>query len=53
MRLVKSALLAALAAGATWAQVNAGNQSPEASVPFSMTTVATFGLPWQIGRAHV
>ena len=48
MKLVKSALLATLAAGAAWAQVNAGNQSPEASVPFSMTTVANFGLPWRL-----
>lgn len=48
MRLVKSALLATLAAGAAWGQVNAGNQNPEPSVPFAMTTVATFGLPWRL-----
>ncbi len=33
--------------GAT-AQVNAGTQAPEASMPFSMTPVATFVLPWRI-----
>jgi glucose/arabinose dehydrogenase len=30
------------------AQVNAGAQAPEASVPFTMTQVATFNLPWRI-----
>jgi glucose/arabinose dehydrogenase len=33
--------------GAT-AQVNAGTQQPEASLPFTMTKVATFNLPWRI-----
>ncbi|TAK14182.1 MAG: PQQ-dependent sugar dehydrogenase [Acidobacteria bacterium] len=30
------------------AQVNAGNKAPEASLPFTMTQVATFNLPWRI-----
>ncbi len=30
------------------AQVNAGEQKPEASMPFNMTTVATFELPWRM-----
>src|SRR4051794_214420 len=30
------------------AQVNAGEQKPEASMPFTMTQVATFDLPWRI-----
>jgi glucose/arabinose dehydrogenase len=30
------------------AQVNAGTQSPELSLPFTMTQVATFNLPWRI-----
>jgi glucose/arabinose dehydrogenase len=30
------------------AQVNAGEQKPDASVPFTMTQVATFNLPWRI-----
>jgi glucose/arabinose dehydrogenase len=33
---------------AAWAQVNAGEQKPEASLPFNMTTVATFTLPWRL-----
>jgi glucose/arabinose dehydrogenase len=36
----------------TWtsahAQVNAGEQKPEPSLPFTMTQVATFNLPWRI-----
>jgi len=48
MRLAKAALLFTLAATAAWAQVNAGAQKPEASVPFNMTTVSTFELPWRI-----
>ena len=30
------------------AQVNAGTQKPEAAMPFTMTQVATFNLPWRI-----
>ena len=30
------------------AQVNAGDQKPEASVPFVMTHVASFSLPWRL-----
>ena len=30
------------------AQVNAGEQKPDANVPFTMTQVATFNLPWRI-----
>ncbi|HEU4617211.1 MAG TPA: PQQ-dependent sugar dehydrogenase, partial [Gammaproteobacteria bacterium] len=30
------------------AQINAGAQQPEASLPFTMTQVATFELPWRI-----
>jgi glucose/arabinose dehydrogenase len=48
MKLVKTALLLALASMAAWAQINAGEQKPEASLPFTMTTVATFELPWRI-----
>src|ERR1700676_4197852 len=33
---------------AAWGQVNVGEQKPEASQPFSMTTVATFELPWRL-----
>src|SRR6185437_13467797 len=30
------------------AQVNAGEQTPEATQPFTVTQVATFNLPWRI-----
>src|SRR5215469_14536097 len=48
MKLAKAGLLFTLASTAAWAQVNAGEQKPEASVPFTMTTVATFELPWRL-----
>ena len=43
MKLAKAALLFTLASVAAWAQVNAGEQKPEASMPFTMTPVTTFG----------
>jgi aldose sugar dehydrogenase len=42
------ALPLALASTAAWAQVNVGEQKPEASPPFTMTTVTTFELPWRL-----
>ncbi len=48
IQFVKAALFFIVASGAAWAQVNAGEQKPEASLPFSMTTVATFKLPWRL-----
>ena len=49
MNLAKAVLLIILAsAAAVWAQVNAGNQKPEANLPFTMTKVATFNLPWRL-----
>ncbi len=39
--------LCAAATGAN-AQINAGAQAPEASLPFTMTQVATFDLPWRM-----
>jgi len=47
-QLAKTAVLLTVASAAAWAQVNAGEQKPEASLPFKMTTVSTFGLPWRI-----
>src|SRR4051795_8255761 len=47
MKSVRGALLFALAAAA-WAQVNVGEQKPEATLPFTMTTTASFELPWRI-----
>ncbi len=48
MKLTKAALLFTLASAAASAQVNVGEQKPEASVPFTMTTVSTFELPWRL-----
>ena len=48
MKLTKTLLPFSLVLSAAWAQVNVGTQSPEAALPFKMTTVATFGLPWRI-----
>jgi glucose/arabinose dehydrogenase len=48
MKLPKAALLLALGSAAAWAQVNIGAQKPEASLPFTQTTVANFELPWRL-----
>src|SRR4029450_10609649 len=48
MKFAKAALLIFLVSTAAWAQINAGDQKPEASVPFNMTTVTTFTLPWRL-----
>src|SRR5271154_3384753 len=46
--LVIAGLLLALAAPGAGAQINAGEQKPEASLPFKMVQVATLDLPWRI-----
>jgi len=49
MKLAKAALLLlTLVPAEIWAQVNAGQQKPEDSMPFNMTTVTTFELPWRL-----
>jgi glucose/arabinose dehydrogenase len=48
MKSAKAALLFTLASVAAWSQVNVGEQKPEAGLPFTMTTVATFELPWRL-----
>src|SRR6204780_3548106 len=48
MKLAKAPLLFTLAAVTVCAQVNIGEQKPEASLPFTVTTVATFKLPWRL-----
>jgi glucose/arabinose dehydrogenase len=48
LKIATAALLLILASVAVWAQVNAGEQKPEASSPFNMTTVTTFTLPWRM-----
>ena len=44
----KAGLLFVLASLAGWAQVNVGEQKPEPNLPFTMTKVATFQLPWRV-----
>src|SRR5438128_5179956 len=46
--LLKAALLLALASTPARAQINAGELKPEATLPFTMTQVATFNLPWRV-----
>jgi glucose/arabinose dehydrogenase len=48
MRLAKVAVLFSLASATTVAQINLGEQKAEANLPFTMTTVSTFELPWRI-----
>jgi glucose/arabinose dehydrogenase len=48
MKLAKGTLLAIVAAMTAGAQVNVGELKPESSLPFTMTTVATFELPWRL-----
>jgi glucose/arabinose dehydrogenase len=43
-----SAIALAVYSGAASAQTNIGSQAPEAALPFNMTQVATFSLPWRI-----
>jgi glucose/arabinose dehydrogenase len=48
MKLVTAVMLLALMATRVDAQINAGEQASEKSLPFTMTPVATFNLPWRI-----
>src|ERR1700693_2438590 len=48
MKLAKTAALFTLSVVVASAQVNMGEQKPEASLPFAMTTVSTFELPWRL-----
>jgi glucose/arabinose dehydrogenase len=52
MKAAKAAVLLAVlftvSVVAAMAQVNVGAQKPEASLPFTMTTVANFELPWRL-----
>jgi glucose/arabinose dehydrogenase len=48
MKFSKIALALALASTAASAQVNIGDQKPEASLPFNMAQVTTFDLPWRL-----
>src|SRR6476661_4212005 len=45
---VLAVLLCALVSVPAHAQINAGEQKPEANLPFTMTQVTTLNLPWRI-----
>jgi aldose sugar dehydrogenase len=45
---VNAALFLTMVATTARAQINAGEQKPEPDLPFTMTQVATFNLPWRI-----
>jgi glucose/arabinose dehydrogenase len=45
---LNAALLLILVSVSAWAQINAGELKPEPGLPFTMTPVATFKLPWRI-----
>jgi aldose sugar dehydrogenase len=47
-KLAIAALISILLPAAADPPVNAGNKSPEASLPFTMNQVATFSLPWRL-----
>jgi len=46
--LLNAALLLTFASSTALAQVNAGQLKPEPDLPFTMTQVATFKLPWRL-----
>ena len=46
--LFNTVLLLTLVSATAQAQINAGEQAPEPSLPFTMTQVATFNLPWRL-----
>jgi glucose/arabinose dehydrogenase len=48
MRFAAGALLLSSVFAGGDAPINAGGQKPEAGLPFTMTQVATFNLPWRI-----
>jgi glucose/arabinose dehydrogenase len=48
LKFATAALLLTLASAAVRAQENAGQQQSETTLPFNMTTVTTFTLPWRI-----
>jgi aldose sugar dehydrogenase len=47
-KLANAVFLAVLLSSAAYAQTNAGEQKPDADLPFTITQVATFDLPWRI-----
>src|ERR1700744_880312 len=47
-KLANGVLLGALLTSAAHAQTNAGDQKPDPDLPFNITKVASFDLPWRI-----
>ncbi|HVX05315.1 MAG TPA: PQQ-dependent sugar dehydrogenase [Rhodanobacteraceae bacterium] len=47
-KLANAIFLLALLSGAACAQTNAGEQKPDPNLPFTITQVASFNLPWRI-----
>src|SRR3984885_2085869 len=47
-KLANAVFLMVLLSSAVYAQTNAGEQKPDPDLPFTMTQVATFDLPWRI-----
>ena len=45
---LNAALILTVVSGSAQAQVNAGEQKPEATVPFTLTQVASFNRPWRL-----
>jgi glucose/arabinose dehydrogenase len=48
MKLATGLLLGALLTSTAQAQTNAGDQQPDPAIPFNVTKVASFDLPWRI-----
>src|SRR5579871_3408798 len=47
-RVMSAAVALSLVSAAAYAQVNAGDQKPEPTLPFTMTEVTSFNFPWRI-----
>src|SRR6185437_16105362 len=47
-QLAIAVLCLAMASSTAWAQVNAGEQAPDPNLPFTVTQITTFNLPWRI-----
>ena len=47
-KLAYAVFLAAFLSSAAYAQINVGEQKPDPDLPFTMTQVASFDLPWRI-----
>lgn len=48
MKALLATMVLGLTATGAAAQVNIGDQAPEATLPFTVTKVATFSLPWRL-----